>query len=291
MQRYCFFNIHSEDSYETCGTRRGITDVAGLFIIRYERNNKNESLDTTKEANNILHAWYHTDYDPVSTLVAKYNGSSDTSEIIRWISQIIKDGDTREIPPFANPELVPEDAGQIWSHSSKKFVSTGKNMKQLASSFISLLSDYLGDPRIGPSLCLVALTSSGLVYLNKSRSTKSTIQNESNQLKLKCPVNPSTPGELSGESSMIALNISTLSGASRDGTPILPSPEHSIPSKEYPFSSLNKKLYMPVYCPQKLGLELESVSVSDETNPAMSFVKVPPLEHKILAGGWLNHCC
>ncbi|KAL3640559.1 hypothetical protein CASFOL_015527 [Castilleja foliolosa] len=185
QQRYCFFNIHSEDSYETCGTRRAITDVPRLFIIRYERNDKNESLDTTKEANNILHALYHTDYDPVSTLVAKYNGSSDTSEIITWISQIIKDGDTREIPPFKTsaPELVPEDAGQIWSQSSKKLVSSGKNIKQRASSFISLLSDYLGDPRIGPSLLLVALMSSGLVYLNKTRSTQSSIQNESNQLK------------------------------------------------------------------------------------------------------------
>ncbi|GFP87467.1 Dnaj homolog subfamily c member 10 [Phtheirospermum japonicum] len=165
QQRYCFFNIHSEDSYETCGTRRGITDVARLFIVRYERNDKNESLDTAKEANNILHAWYQTDSDPVSTLVAKYNGSSETSE------------------KTSAPELVPEDAAQIWSHSSKKFVSSGKNMKQRASSFISLLSDYLGDPRIGPSLLLVALMSSGLVWLNQSRSTQSSIQNESNQLK------------------------------------------------------------------------------------------------------------
>ncbi|KAL6584032.1 hypothetical protein OROMI_003321 [Orobanche minor] len=185
QQRYCFFNIHSEDSFETCGPRRGMTDVARLFIVRYERNANNESLDTKKQAN-IFHAWYHTEADPASTLVAKYNGSTDVSEIIRWISQIIKDGDTREIPPFKTtaPELVPEDADQIWSQSSKKFVPSGKNMKQWTINFISLLSDYLGDPRIGPSLLLVALMSSGLIWLNRSRSTQTSNQNGSNQLKV-----------------------------------------------------------------------------------------------------------
>ncbi|KAK6123167.1 hypothetical protein DH2020_043069 [Rehmannia glutinosa] len=183
QQRYCSFNIHSEDSYETCGPRRSMTDVARLFIVRYERNADNENLDTKKQTNNILHAWYHTEADPVSTLVAKYNGSTEISEIIRWISQTIKDGDTREIPPFKTtaPELVPEDP--VWSHNSKKFISSGKNMKQWTSSLKSLLSDYLGDPRIGPSLLLVALMSSGLIWLNRSRSTQSSNQNESNQLK------------------------------------------------------------------------------------------------------------
>ncbi|KAK6117916.1 hypothetical protein DH2020_048321 [Rehmannia glutinosa] len=158
--------IEREDSYETCGPRRSMTDVARLFIVRYERNADNENLDTKKQANNILHAWYHTEADPVSTLVAKYNGSTEISEIIRWISQTIKDGDSREIPPFF-----------------QKFISSGKNMKQWTSSFKSLLSDYLGDPRIGPSLLLVALMSSGLIWLNRSRSTQSSNQNESNQLK------------------------------------------------------------------------------------------------------------
>ncbi|KAI3454694.1 hypothetical protein Pfo_011357 [Paulownia fortunei] len=186
QQRYCFFNIHSEDSYETCGPRRGILNVARLFIVRYERNASNEKLDTAKQANNIFHAWRHnTDSDPVSMLVAKYNGSSEISEIIGWISQTIKDGDTREIPPFKTkaPELFPEDEDQIWSQSSKKFISSGKNMKQWTTGFISHLSDHIGDPRIGPSLLLGALMSFGLIWLNRSRSTQSSNQNESNQLK------------------------------------------------------------------------------------------------------------
>ncbi|KAK4437043.1 hypothetical protein Salat_0038200 [Sesamum alatum] len=185
QHRYCFFHIHSEDSYETCGPRKSPTDVARLFIVRYERNPNSEKEDTSKQANNVFHSLYHTEADPVSTLVAKYNGSSEISEIITWMSRTIKDGDTRELPPFKTraPELVPEDGDQIWSKSSNSLISSGRNMREWISGFISSIPDHLSDPRIGPSLMLVALMSSGLIYLNGSRSTKPSNQNEPNQEK------------------------------------------------------------------------------------------------------------
>ncbi|KAH6796477.1 hypothetical protein C2S52_000242 [Perilla frutescens var. hirtella] len=181
QHRYCFFHLHSEDSFETCGPRRGIVDAARLFIVRYERFPRDENLDSKKHDNNILHAWYQTETDPVSTLVAKYNGSSEISEIIGWISQTIKDGDSREIPPFRTraPELVPEDADQ----NSKRFISSGGNIKHWTSGFITRFSDHLGDPRIGPSLLLLALMSSGFIWLNQTRSTQSRNLNEPNQTK------------------------------------------------------------------------------------------------------------
>ncbi|XP_011101706.1 uncharacterized protein LOC105179763 isoform X2 [Sesamum indicum] len=184
QHRYCFFHIHSENSYETCGPRKSLTDVARLFIVRYERNPNSEKVDTSKQANSIFHSLYHTEADPVSTLVAKYNGSGEISEIITWISQTIKDGDTRELPPFKTraPELVPEDGDQIWSKSSN-LISSGRNMREWISGFISSIPDHLSDPRIGPSLMLVALMSSGLIYLNRSRSIKPGNQNEPNQEK------------------------------------------------------------------------------------------------------------
>ncbi|KAL3813005.1 hypothetical protein ACJIZ3_014273 [Penstemon smallii] len=175
QHRYCLFHIHSEHSYETCGPRRGITDAPQLFIVRYERNDTttDERTETKKEPKNVFQAWHHTEVDPVSTLVAKYNGSSEIPEIIRWISQIIKDGDSRELPPFKTsaPELVPEDAD--WSHGSQRLISSGKNMKQWTSGFVSQISNNLGDPRIGPSLLLGALMSFGLIWLNRNRSTQS----------------------------------------------------------------------------------------------------------------------
>ncbi|KAL8465126.1 hypothetical protein ACS0TY_034575 [Phlomoides rotata] len=179
QNRYCFFHIHSEDSYETCGPRRGITDVPRLFIVRYERYASDKKQDTKKQEN-IFHAWYNTEADPVSTLVAKYNGSSDISEIVSWISQTIKDGDSREIPPFKTkaPELLPEDVDQSWSQNSNKVFSSGKNMKQWTTTW---LSNYIDDLRIGPSLLLLALMSFGYIWLNRSRSTQPSNQNESNQ--------------------------------------------------------------------------------------------------------------
>ncbi|KAL0282003.1 UNVERIFIED_CONTAM: hypothetical protein Sangu_2977400 [Sesamum angustifolium] len=81
QHRYCFFHIHSQDSYETCGPRKSPTDAPRLFIVRYERNPNSEKVDTSKQANNVFHSLFHTEVDPVSTLVAKYNGSSEISEV------------------------------------------------------------------------------------------------------------------------------------------------------------------------------------------------------------------
>ncbi|XP_073269934.1 uncharacterized protein [Primulina huaijiensis] len=185
QQRYCFFHIHSESSYDTCGPRRDITDVAQLFLVRYERDDSEEKIETNKQEMNMFQAWHQTEVDPVSTLVAKYNGSTEISEIIKWISETIKDGDTRKIPPFKSrtPELSAEEVDNAWSKGSQKFVSSGKSMKQWSNSFISLIYDYLGDPRIGPSLLLGALMSFGLIWLKRSQPAQPSHPHESNQMK------------------------------------------------------------------------------------------------------------
>ncbi|KAL2516026.1 DNAJ heat shock N-terminal domain-containing protein [Forsythia ovata] len=187
QKSYCFFHIHSETSYETCGPRRGITDVAQLFIVRYERNATEEPMETLKPAKTLFQAWQNVDADPASTLVAKYNGSSEISEIISWISKTIDDGDSRELPPFKTkvPELAPEEADYFWSQSSKKISSSGNNMKQWISGLLLQTSDCLSDPRIGPSLLLAALMSFGLIWLNRSRSTQPSNQDVSSQPRVK----------------------------------------------------------------------------------------------------------
>ncbi|XP_073059327.1 uncharacterized protein [Primulina eburnea] len=138
MQKYCFFHIHSESSYDTCGPRRDIADVAQLFLVQYERDYSEEKLETNKQATNMFQAWHQTEIDPVSTLVAKYNGSTEISEIIKWISETINDGDARKIPPFKSktPQLSAEEVDNAWSKGSQKIVSSGKGMKQCTSSFV-----------------------------------------------------------------------------------------------------------------------------------------------------------
>lgn len=82
------------------------------------------------------------------------------------------------------PELVPEDVDQSWSQNSKRLIPSGGNIKHLTSGLVTRFSNHLGDPRIGPSLLLLALMSSGLIWLNKNRSTQPSSQNESNQTKV-----------------------------------------------------------------------------------------------------------
>lgn len=86
------------------------------------------------------------------------------------------------------PELLPEDTDHIWSQSSKKFISSGQNVKNWSSGLVSKLSDHLGDPRIGPSLLLGALMSFGLIWLSRSRATQSGNQNKSYEPKVQISV-------------------------------------------------------------------------------------------------------
>ncbi|CAA2963239.1 dnaJ homolog subfamily C member 16 [Olea europaea subsp. europaea] len=189
QKSYCFFHIHSETSYETCGPRRGMTDAAQLFIVRYERNATEEPKKDMKPMKTPFQAWHNVDADPASTLVAKYNGSSEISEIIRWMSKTIEDGDSRELPPFKTkvPELSPEEADYFWSQPSEKFLSSGKSIRHWTSGLYLQISDWLSDPRIGPSLLLAAMISFSFIWLklNRSQSTQPSNRDESSQSRVK----------------------------------------------------------------------------------------------------------
>lgn len=58
-----------------------MTDAAQLFIVRYERNATEEPKKDMKPMKTPFQAWHNVDADPASTLVAKYNGSSEISEV------------------------------------------------------------------------------------------------------------------------------------------------------------------------------------------------------------------
>ncbi|KAK4362247.1 hypothetical protein RND71_017488 [Anisodus tanguticus] len=98
-----------------------------LFIVRYERNGTE---DVEKQPTNKFSALYNVETDPASQLVAKYNGSNKIEEIVQWISEIIKDGDSKNLPSFKTrtPELVPEDADSSWSSWSEGTVSPSRGL-------------------------------------------------------------------------------------------------------------------------------------------------------------------
>ncbi|CAN1296523.1 DnaJ homolog subfamily C member 10 [Linum perenne] len=171
QEKYCSFYLHSETSYDTCGPRRDMADVPRLFLVRYKRNDSEASIEDEKTQKNKWHALLHEDVDPASQLVARYNGSSEIPEIIKWISQTISDGESKDLPFYRTrtPELVPEDSEPIWSRGAQSVLSKSVGIKHSFRRVMSRVSDHIGDPRIGPMLLLGALMSFGTIWLSRSQ--------------------------------------------------------------------------------------------------------------------------
>ncbi|PIA62806.1 hypothetical protein AQUCO_00200672v1 [Aquilegia coerulea] len=183
QKKYCFFYINSESSYETCGPRRDLSDVPEMVIVRYKRNFTQEERKVEKKPKSIWDAFEEDNDDLASQLVAKYNGSGDIPQIIDWVSQIIEDGDSRDLPFFRTktPELIPEDADPIWSRGAQSVVSTSKGMKQRIRNIMTNIYDWMGDPRIGPILLLGASLSFGSIWFHRNQSSKASQSSETTQ--------------------------------------------------------------------------------------------------------------
>ncbi|KAG7021526.1 DnaJ-like subfamily C member 16 [Cucurbita argyrosperma subsp. argyrosperma] len=167
QKKYCFFYISSESSYETCGPRRDLSDVPRLFIVRYKR-------DATKAKEIKPRSLFDTsseDLDLAAQLVALYNGSSEISEIVQWISKIIDDGDSKDLPFYRvkSPELVLEDPEPMrFGHAGSSFIN---NVLKWIAHIKVAIYDRLNDPRIGPVFFLASLLSFGTIWLRKSQPT------------------------------------------------------------------------------------------------------------------------
>uniref|UniRef100_A0A6V7QRF5 J domain-containing protein n=1 Tax=Ananas comosus var. bracteatus TaxID=296719 RepID=A0A6V7QRF5_ANACO len=179
----CLFYLAQEYAEGTCGPRNFEDTVEDpkLFVVRFQKQSIEDALKEEKRTNNILHTLRGQDSNLASQLVARYNGSDDIQEIIQWISQIIKDGDTREIPFFTQtvPPLNPEERNQKWSKSVHGMRSAGEGLKERVKNFVSHIGDYGSDPRVGPSLLLCACISFGTIWLQSTRTNQPSAQNES----------------------------------------------------------------------------------------------------------------
>uniref|UniRef100_A0A803M119 J domain-containing protein n=1 Tax=Chenopodium quinoa TaxID=63459 RepID=A0A803M119_CHEQI len=173
-ENLCMFYIGGELSLECCGPRRGIEDAPQVVMVRYMRNDSVEDPKDKRSPSSLLDS-LKDDVDPVSQLVARYNGSAEPLQIIEWISKNIKDGDSAKLPFYRTntPELVPENSDPLWFVSGEKFLSTRNGMKHKLWRVIAWCRDLSGDPRIGPLLLLGALLSFGGIWLHRSQPTPS----------------------------------------------------------------------------------------------------------------------
>lgn len=169
QKNLCMFYIGGELSLETCGPSRGIEDRPRIVMVRYVRNDSMSDVKDKKASSNLLDV-LKEDVDPVSQLVARYDGSFETLEIIEWISKIIKDGDSANLPFYRTktPELVPETPDLLW-FGSEKFLSISERLKHKMHSIMSWFRDLPSDPKIGPILLLGALMSFGGIWLRQSQ--------------------------------------------------------------------------------------------------------------------------
>ncbi|XP_078432724.1 DNAJ heat shock N-terminal domain-containing protein isoform X2 [Wolffia australiana] len=174
QSRYCFFYLHSENSYETCGPRRygDPVDSPRLFVVRYRRNST-ENMKPQKKMNTIWDGFQEVDQNLASQLVARYNGSDNVNEIIKWISQIINDGDNKNLPNFIarTPELVPEDKGTVSPSVSGAF-SRGGDLKTKVQGVLQKAYDHWADPRLGPLFMLAACISFSTIWLQNNRKSQ-----------------------------------------------------------------------------------------------------------------------
>ncbi|KAI3882643.1 hypothetical protein MKX03_000083 [Papaver bracteatum] len=137
--------------------RIDMKDVPQIIIVRYKRNStkQDEPKVATRQPKTIWDTFEEDNEDLASQLVAKYDGTMETREIIQWVSKIIKDGDSTNLPFFwtKTPDLSPEELDAIWSRGSLYRPRTKAE-----------------NPRLGPILLLAAVLSSGSIYLRRSRS-------------------------------------------------------------------------------------------------------------------------
>ncbi|ONK75426.1 uncharacterized protein A4U43_C03F16720 [Asparagus officinalis] len=186
QKKYCLFYLYSENIQETCGPRGYVlTEVPRLFIVRYKRNSTEREAMAKRKKNNVWSIYQEEDTNVASQLVARYNGSQDVQEIIQWVSHIIEDGDTRELPYFVDntPELIPEDANPMWTKRARNVFSAGKGLKHRVQGFISALSEYMKDPRLGPVFLLGACLSFGTIWVQNSQPTQPTQTNDGTEKK------------------------------------------------------------------------------------------------------------
>lgn len=175
QKKYCYFYLHSENVFETCGPRRYAEeeDVAKVFLVRYRRNNSEVNIDVKKQYKNIWDTFREDEEGLSSQLVAKYNGSMEGPEILSWMSNTIKDGDSGDLPYFRvkTPDLNPEESNPAWSLVKQKIgFSNNRRMTERVKDFVTGGSDYMKDPRIGPILLLASALYLGALWLRTDQS-------------------------------------------------------------------------------------------------------------------------
>ncbi|KAJ4793561.1 DNAJ heat shock family protein [Rhynchospora pubera] len=171
QKKLCLFYLNPEDAEGACGPRYGDYELPRVFIVRFQRRTKEEEENLKKRTKqSAMQSLLQEGGNSASQLVAKYNGTQEADEVVKWISQIIKDGDTQTIPFFDQkaPDFEPEESNRAWASGTRIVRSAGSGLVQKMKSVISLVSDFARGPWVGPALFLCACITYGWISLKST---------------------------------------------------------------------------------------------------------------------------
>ncbi|XP_024531523.1 uncharacterized protein LOC9633474 [Selaginella moellendorffii] len=148
QKKFCYYCLPSETVHETCGPRQyQEQDVARIFMIRFRRD-PNHQKPVVKRIN----TWWRLDdeeQDLASMLIAPYSGANEISEVLSWISNTVRDGDTNEIPFFNTksvPALIPEEQAVSMLSSTRNAASgMRRSLIDKVNSLVVDLMDFITD--------------------------------------------------------------------------------------------------------------------------------------------------
>lgn len=175
QKQLCYFYLNSEKVYETCGPKSfpEQNDVPRIFLVRYRRHPKDHHFFLQKKSrfNSIWQKLLEEEEDLASQIVAKYNGSMEVSEIVFWVSEMIKEGDSEDLLFYIKrpPALVSEESKPAWLVNARTYVSLkSEGILQKCRSFVLGMLDYVKEPNVMPTVVLVVILYTGsLVFASK----------------------------------------------------------------------------------------------------------------------------
>ncbi|KAG6552475.1 hypothetical protein Mapa_005895 [Marchantia paleacea] len=164
QKNFCYFYLNSESMFEACGPQNyEIENRPRVFLIRYLREVKEEKGEDEYKRWLPKTTWQRQSEEEMKfarQLVTKYNGSSEVAEvIISWISNMVYQGDTEELPSFRGktPELIAEESVPFAAKSQDFVSDKTEKLIEKGRNFVYLLQDFREDPKFIPLLLFIAL--------------------------------------------------------------------------------------------------------------------------------------
>ncbi|BBN01378.1 hypothetical protein MPTK1_2g06970 [Marchantia polymorpha subsp. ruderalis] len=139
QKNFCYFYLNSESMFEACGPQNyEIENRPRVFLIRYLREVTEEKGEDEHKKWLPKTTWQRQSEEEMKfarQLVTKYNGSSEVAEIISWISNMVYQGDTEELPSFASPATASSEVAEVGVDKKDELQATPQRNPTEMSNF------------------------------------------------------------------------------------------------------------------------------------------------------------